>query len=247
MIEWVVIILIIFCIVVWHYSQSTTQYSISQIKEPQVLTSILTLWEEKNPVVVSEVRAREIWSPQSLQQTRFWGAQLIWGQYEANPKDAVIPLDHNLQITWAEILGIGLTESDYLLRWFNLTSWVYSTRTEAHIGPEGLRTTYGWATAITCTSGEASCILLNSSQKSKLPPGWKGLRWPEATVVHHPLWTQVQDIEIILRPGTVLLVPPHWTVAVEPLEQGKSIWWTRTDIHHPISRWAQKCNDIIKP
>jgi hypothetical protein len=244
--EWVVIILIIFCIVVWYYSQSTTQYSISQIKESQVLTNILTVWEEKNPVVISEVRLREIWSPESLKQTRFWGAQPIWNQYEMEPNDILIPNDRSREVTWAGILGISQTEADLLLRWFNLSPWIYSTRTEAHVGPEGLRTTYGWATAITCTHGEARCILLNSSQKLKLPPGWKGLRWPDATVSHHPLWTQVQHIEIILRPSTVLLVPPHWNVAIEPLEGGKSIWWTRTDIHHPISKWAQKCNDTVK-
>ncbi len=246
MMEWVVILLIVFCIVVWHYSHSTTQYSISQVKESQVLVNLLTLWEEKNPIVVSDVHSRELWSPNSLKQTRFWTAQPIWGQYESNPMSTRLSHDHSLELTWSSILGISQIESDNLLRWFNLTPWIYSTRTESHIGPEGLRTAYGWATAISCTHGEVRCVLLNSAQKSRLPPGWKGLRWPEATVAHHPLWTQVQHIEIILRPSTVLLVPPHWIIAIEPVDPTKSIWWTRSDIHHTVSALAQRFNDTPK-
>jgi len=242
MIEWIVILLIIFCIIVWHYSQSSNQYSISQIKESQISTSLQSLWEEKKPIVVSEVKAVGIWTSKGLRQTRFWNAQPIWEQYENKPESPP-PVPSSLQLTWSEILGISQIESDILLRWFDMSPWLFSTRTEAHIGPDGLRHMYGWATAITCTEGEARCILLHNAQKAKLPPGWKGLRWSQATVAHHPLWTQVQNIEIILRPGTTLLVPPHWIMAIEPLVLETPIWWTRTDVHHPISKWAQGWNE----
>lgn len=242
MIEWIVIFLIIFCILVWHYSHCVSEYSLSQITESQISMQLTKLWEERKPVVVSEVKNRGIWVADGLKQTRFWGAQPIWGEYDNNP-ETVVEQNKAQQITWADILGISQLEGDTLLRWFDLSPWIFSTRTEAHIGPEGLRQTYGWATAITCTDGEARCILLHSAQKCRLPPGWKGLRWLHATVAHHPLWTQVQNIEIILRPGTTLIVPPHWIVAIEPLTSQKPIWWTRSDIHHVVSSWAQRWNE----
>lgn len=242
MIEWIVILLIIFCILVWHYSQSTKQYSISQLKESQISTNLVSLWEEKNPVVISEVRSLEIWSSNSLRQTRFWGAQPIWNEYETHP-ETIQTGTRNLQTTWSHILGLSKIESEVLLKWFNLSPFLFSTRTEAHIGHEGLRRTYGWATAVSCTQGEIRCILLNSLQDPKLPPGWKELRWSDATIAHHPLWTQIQTIEVILRPATVLLIPPHWIFAIEPLHKETPIWWTRTDLHYPISKWAQKWNE----
>lgn len=242
MIEWIVIFLIIFCIVVWHYSQSSTKYSLSQLKESQISTNLTRLWEERNPVVVSEIRAPVIWNSEALRQTRFWEAQPIWQQYESNPH-TITEIEKSLQITWSEILGISQIESEVLLKWFDMSPYIFSARTEAHIGTEGIRQTYGWATSITCTQGEARCILLHSAQKSRLPPGWKGLRWADANVKHHPLWTQVQNIEVILRPGTTLLIPPHWLIAIEPLDPSKSIWWIRSDLHHPISKWAQKWNE----
>jgi hypothetical protein len=242
MIEWIVILLIIFCIIVWYYSQSVAEYSLSQIKESQISTQLAQVWEERKPVVVSENKSRGIWVAEGLRQTRFWGAQPIWNDYVNNPNKLPIT-DRAQQLTWAEILGISQIDSDTLLKWFNLSSIVFSVRTEAHIGPEGLRQTYGWATSISCTDGEARCVMIHSAQKARLPPGWLGLRWVDATVAHHPLWTQVQYIEVILRPGTVLIVPPHWIVAIEPLDSSKPIWWVRSDVHHPISSWAQRWNE----
>ena len=245
MIEWIVILLIIFCALVWYYTQSVAQYSLSQISEIQISTQLTGLWEERKPVIVSDVKSRGIWVANGLKQTRFWAAQPIWETYQTNPETSIVTQNRSQQITWSEILGVSQIESDTLLRWFDITPMIFSTRTESHIGPEGLRQTYGWATSFTCTDGEARCILLHSAQKGRLPPGWNGLRWKDATVTHHPLWTQVQFIEIILRPNTVLLVPPHWIVAIESNDTMKPIWWTRTDLHHPISHWAQRWNEPL--
>lgn len=243
--EWIVILVIIFCILVFYYSQSISQYSLSQMDEVQVSKQLSRVWEEKKPVVISNCKKRRIiWSAAALQQTRFWGAQPIWGAYEADPQNA-LPPSRSQEITWADILGIGNMESSSLKEWFSSTmlSPFYSYQTEAHIGPEGLRQTYGYATGVTCTEGEARCILLHSAQKSRLPPGWTSLRWKDATVAHHPLWTQVQYIEVLLRPGTTLLVPPHWLIAMEPVNTSEPIWWTRTSVHHPISWLAQRWNE----
>jgi hypothetical protein len=242
MLEWFIILGVIVCIVVWYYNQSATSYSLNQITERQVPTQLGELWQEKKPVVVLECAPNRIWVADGLRQTRFWGAQPVWGAYEENPGALVAP-GRALEMTWAEILGIARLEEEVLLRWFNGTDWIFGTRTEAHIGPEGLREAYGYATAISVTQGTGRCILLHSAQKAKMPPGWKGLRWANANVSHHPLWTQIQFIEIVLRPGTTLLVPPHWIVAIESQDPGAALWWVRTDYHHPISKWAQKLNE----
>ena len=241
--EWILVLLLIVIILVWYYTQSVSEYSLSQIKESQISMQLASLWEEKKPVVVSEVRPQEIWLANSLRQTRFWGAQPVWESYEANP-EAPLAISRAQELTWAEILGIAQIQKDSLLRWFDLSPWVYSVRTEAHIGPEGLRATYGWATSISCTEGEGRCILLHAAQKAKLPDGWKGLRWRDATVAHHPLWIQVQFIEVILRPGTTILIPPHWIVAIESKDSAP-LWWVRSDVHHPISAFAQRLNERV--
>ena len=132
MIEWIVILLIIFCIIVWYYSHSVAEYSLSQIKESQISTQLAQVWEERKPIVISENKSRGIWVAEGLRLTRFWGAQPIWNQYVNNPNKLPIT-DRAQQLTWAEILGISQIESDTLLNWFNLSSIIFSVRTEAHM------------------------------------------------------------------------------------------------------------------
>ena len=245
MLEWILILVIILCISIWYYTQSVSEYSISQIKEIQISMQLTPIWNEKKPVVVSEVRPQDIWLANSLKQTKFWGAEPNWENYELTKQ--YIPTNANSarELAWAELLGISQIQADTLLKWFELSPWLFQVRTEAHIGPEGLRPTYGWATSYACTQGTARCILLHNAQKAKLPEGWKGLRWKNATVAHHPLWIQVQYIEVLLRPGTTLLVPPHWIVAIEPADEAEPIWWIRSDVHNPISNVAQRLNEGV--
>ena len=242
MIEWIGIFLIIVCILAWYYSHSVSEYRFSQIQEFQIPTQLNVLWEEKIPVIISDITTKDIWSPTFLQITRFWSAQPLWSKYQTDPT-IHIPFDKNQQTIWAEILGISQIQEETLLRWFSLPPLVFSVSTETRLGPIPLRPVYGWATSIQCTYGEVRCILLHSAQKARLPSGWDGLRWRDATVAHHPIWTQVKFVEVILRPGTALLVPPHWVVALESVDPSVACWTLWSEIHHPLSKIAKRLHD----
>ena len=99
MIEWFVILGIIFCIVVWYYTQTVNQYGLSQINESQIPLQLAALWQEKKPVVISDVRESQIWAADSLSQTRFWTAQPIWAQYGSDPT-TLVPENKAKQMTW---------------------------------------------------------------------------------------------------------------------------------------------------
>jgi len=238
MIEWIVILLVIVCIIAWYYSHSVSEYRFSQIKEVQIPTQLDSLWEEKVPIIISET-GKDIWSAESLKLTRFWTAQPLWSQYQANP-NMPIRQTKDARVLWADILGISQIYHETLLSWFSLSPLLFSVTTEPHLGAIPLRPTFGWATCIKCTQGEARCILLHNAQKSRLPAGWESLRWRDATVAHHPIWSQVKFVEVILRPGTALLVPPHWVMAIEPLEPSEPIWTIVSEVHHPVSQAAMR-------
>ena len=243
MLEWILILVIILCISIWYYTQSVSEYGLAQIKESQISMQLAQVWDEKKPVVISDVRAQEIWLANSLRQTKYWSAEPSWNTYENTGLYIPTHQGRTKEQAWAEILGITQIQKTILTKWFELSPWIFHTKTEAHIGAEGLRTSFGWATSYSCTQGIARCILLHNAQKAKMPDGWKGLRWKDATFTHHPLWVQVQYIEVVLRPGTTLLVPPHWIVAIEPADTNETIWWIRSDVHHPISAMAQRLNE----
>lgn len=244
MIEWIVILFVIFCIIAWYYSQSVSEYRILQLKEIQIPTQLQIVWEEKVPVIVSDIKTNDIWSPESLRLTRFWSAQPNWATYQKNPREV---FQENPNIVWSDILGITQIQESILLNWFSFPSFLFSVKTETHIGSIPLRSTFGAATFIKCTHGEAKCILLHNAQKEKLPSGWQNLQWKHATVAHHPMWTQIKFIEVILRPTTAILIPPHWIVAIEPLDTTKPIWTVWSEVHHPISRLAKHLRGGLKP
>lgn len=242
MIEWVVVLLVIVCIIAWYYSHSVSEYRFSQIKEFQIPTQLDSLWEEKIPIIVSDLTNKDIWSSTSLKLTQFWTAQPLWSMYEQDPQ-IHINLSQDNKVLWADILGISQIQQEVLLNWFSLSPLLFSVTSETHLGPIKLTPTFGWATCIKCTQGEARCILLHNSQKSRLPAGWDTLRWRDATVAHHPIWSQVKFVEVILRPGTALLIPPHWVVAVEPSDMQTPVWSIISEVHHPVSKIAKRLHE----
>ena len=107
MIEWCIIIGIIFCSAVWYYSQSVSEYSLSQIKESQISVQLSDLLTEKKPIIISDVYTMPIWTSESLKNTRFWSAQPVWESYQREPENLLIETNRPQQMTWSDMLGIS--------------------------------------------------------------------------------------------------------------------------------------------
>ena len=99
-------------------------------------------------------------------------------------------------------------------------------------GRRGLQPMHSW-TAIILNDGIATVSLLHRKTDKFLPAAWRGLHPGELTLAHTPFLDDVKFIDIIVRPGTILLVPPHWRSAIEPTE-GTGLALEVT-FHHPMS------------
>jgi hypothetical protein len=66
-----------------------------------------------------------------------------------------------------------------------------------------------------------------------LPAGWRGLHPADMCRSHTPFLEDVKYIDIIVRPGTILLIPPHWRSAIEPREGNGLV--LEIGFHHPMS------------
>jgi hypothetical protein len=53
-----------------------------------------------------------------------------------------------------------------------------------------------------------------------------------------PLIGQIQCIDVILRPGTALIIPPHWKYCLEQKEQ--TCCSVKIVVHHPVSLMMEK-------
>jgi hypothetical protein len=66
-----------------------------------------------------------------------------------------------------------------------------------------------------------------------LPPSWEGTFVSELKPAESPLLHEVQFIDVILRPGHLFILPPHWIVSMKSDDTPPVFAWI--EVHHPIS------------
>ncbi len=99
-------------------------------------------------------------------------------------------------------------------------------------GRRGLTPTHAW-TAVILTEGTANISLIHRKSDKFLPPRWRGMHPADITVKHTPFISDIKYIDIVLRPGTILMIPPHWRMATQPTESVGTM--IEVTFHHPMS------------
>ena len=244
--ESLLIILMIGAILVFFYRQAVTEFNILQVES---LEKVFPVLGERCPIVVY---------PFTLDQT-LWTRE----DFEQRPGIYTLPMgDKTLQECLApnatptlqspqqaekvaEQVGLSLWSQEHIYKPFYEHVWwspFLSTRTEAHVGAQGLRATYAYATVLICTEGELSVSLLTEAADTYLPVGWQNKQLRDFTRNDTPHLEKIQYVDIVLEKGSALVIPPHWRVCfanriisvdtVPPL----AIW---VEMHHPVSRLVQ--------
>jgi len=161
--------------------------------------------------------------------------QMSLGQI-AEVKNAISPWSSEFANGVAITTGLPVWAEQILKPLFALP--IYSYRTEAYLGPQGLQKTFGIMTLLAVTDGQASVTLLNEQSDPYLPPKWKGKLMSSLTRDEAPLISQIQCIDVILRPGSCLIIPPHWKYCLEDKEDTSCS--LKIVVHHPISLMMEK-------
>jgi hypothetical protein len=236
---------VLFILGILFYRQAIEEYSWSQIELDQV-SELPKLLGERKPVVVRSVGEPKLFTPDVLRGNgRLQGFPLISGTtlgsfLESGDK---VPLEHPLSepVRRALALESGLqvwAEHTWFSRILPV-SWLeflYKLQAYAHIGKEGLTKTTARTTVIYPTSGKLEVTLLNESKGKLFPTAWKG-RHPETfTIQDTPLVGEIKYITIVVRPGSVLCVPPHWYVSVSC---PPNAFWATFELHDPFSLLAK--------
>jgi len=228
-------------ILVFFYKQAVQEFRILQTESIEKATALLY---ERCPIVVFPApKPSQLWTRSDLQQ------RPSIQQYTINELPVSTLLEREsvqLRPEQGEVLakhiGIPVWINQTLLPQIRQASWwtqILWSRTEVTIGAQGLRQTYGYCTALFVTEGVASVSLLNESSDSYLPSSWLGKRVTKLTRDEAPLLHQIQYIDVILRPGSMLLLPPHWKVCWETQKDSKPVLAVWTEFHHPVSHFVR--------
>lgn len=255
LLESILIFFVILLIFVFFYKQSNHDFNILQVES---LSKAISILGERSPTVIYPFDVHiALWTRKDLlkrpsimefplQNTTL--DALLHG----TPAEEQIILSRTEAETLADTVGIQLIVQNDIFQTFRDTFWwspLLSLRTEALIGAQGLRKTYAYSTLICPTEGSILVSLLNGASEQYLPPMWEGKRLKTMTRDQAPHLEKIQYVDVIVRPGSLLMVPPHWKIcweAYETPENGLSSLTTFIEIHHPVSRLVERTNAFHK-
>ena len=244
LLESILICFVILLIFVFFYKQSNQDFNILQVES---LPKAITVLTERSPIVVYPFDIHiALWTRQDLLkrpstlQSPLRGTSLD-ALLNGTPADQSIVLSPHEAETLADTVGVRLIVENELFQIFCDSLWwssLLSLRTEALIGAQGLRKTYAHCTMICATEGSILVSLLNNSSEPYLPTLWEGKRLKTLTRDEAPHLEKIKYVDVIVRPGSLLIVPPHWKLCWESHEdsKGSAPLTLFIEIHHPVSR-----------
>lgn len=231
--EIVIVLLTISCILYFFYKQAIKEFRILQTDSVDKALPLLT---ERCPIVVLPFPKTDLWTLKDLEQRPALKQKIQ--KYLNKPSNMLSPREA-LSISTEVGFPIWVNQTinpPFKNLWYGPALW---SQAKVTINAQGLRPTFGYVTIITATEGTLQVSLLNESANPYLPKQWLGKRLSKLTRDDAPLLKQIQYVDVIVRPGSALFVPPHWKVCWENHMSPSSLGlWI--DIHHPVSFVAQQ-------
>ena len=245
LLETCLVIGLIGIILICFYKQAVQEFRILQTDS---LEKAMPLLHERCPIVVLPVpQPQHLWTRADCAQRPTLSAQVYNGtQLSKLLSYESVSLRPESGEKLAAQIGLPVWIQQTLVPTFKQSVWwgpMMSCRMEAMIGAQGLRQTYAYSTLLMATEGALAVSLINGASDSYLPSKWKGKRVSKLTRDDAPLLAQIQYIDVIVRPGSALLIPAHWKVCWESYEEPKPALAVWVELHHPVSKFVRKAGE----
>ena len=113
-------------------------------------------------------------------------------------------------------------------------------RSGAFIGGLGMIRTTAKYTCIMPTEGKYILSILSKESESFLPTAWEYKYISSLTLNDTPLVADLKFLDIVLRPGTTVCLPPHCIVSMEPTKDSSQFFaFVSVEYHEPITLIAK--------
>ena len=235
-----IFIIILFVTAVIFYKQSRDSFEILQL-EAERISELPDLYEDKSPIVIRGFQMPNIGSYSELQKRSHilqmavapkMSLQALLSDpkrlqnFILNPETAkFLAKETGLQTWFEHHLFTQLLPSEY-------TKFLFSFKTFLYPEHRGLFQTKAYQTLIAPTQGVARVNIMLSKMQPYLPNKWQGRTFNSLSTKDTPLLNQIQFVEIKVKKGNLLLLPPHLIVDIASLEDA---WIFIAEIHNPIS------------
>jgi hypothetical protein len=249
MIEYFGILAFLFLVAIFFYKQALEEFDVLQIEANQ-LEQLPKLLSEQSFLVVRSLPEVHLWNPNTIKEIpRIQKAP--YGKHtlidivsdSKTPLPTTYPLsseklaEHTGIHTWIQTMWLPkILDNPWL-------SWLFHSRTEACIGRKGLRKSTAYSTLILPTEGDLMISVMPESSETYLPKKWRGRTFSEMKRAEAPLIGEIKFLDIKVRQGSALFVPPHWILNIE--QEGETVpWFLWSEFHHPLSKLAHTMSSV---
>jgi hypothetical protein len=266
MLEWIGVIGFVILILVFFYRQAIHEFRINQANASQ-RSEILELWKEHVPLVIRELPRMSLWTREDVMERvcyeripLFKEQSLVeWirsvpadrgeeggqGQGQGQGEEVRCPWHSEQAERIAGVTGIGIWAEQHLhpLLGTGLSSW-RMPRYHAWAGRVGVHRTYASWTCILPVEGVITVTLFPETMERYLPVAWKGSFPAEWTRRDTPFVGDIKYMDIVVRPGTCLFLPPHWFISWSSLpSEGRMPMVYTVSYHTPVSLLAFRLSE----
>ena len=214
MLEIILLASIVFLIITFFYKQTVNEFRINQIEWSQV-AHLPKLYSEKLPIVVRSISPTTFWTFNDACQRPSYDKIAVFNEttiakWLRSADNPICPWRYTHAEKIAKTSGIAV----WAAKWFNPSVCGYKRlwtfpKYYCWAGDMGLHKIMSW-TCLISTESEIHVTIMPESMEQFLPAEWMNTFPAMYTEKDTPFLKELKYLDIILRPGTALFMPPHW-------------------------------------
>jgi hypothetical protein len=223
------IISLFFLIYIFFYKQYSHEYSLNQL-EFENLDKLNELLYEKNPIVIRGAPPIPCVVPQTLVKTPRFSKILI--DY-LEKRDTTLPNSKQFEIFLADETGFHAFGMHAWYPRFHssiVSEYITSLKSKLCFGSKMLQKTSALYNVIIPITGKYICSIMNSEYEKSLPQSWKNIASIDGIMSQDK---QIQYIDVILKPGSILVLPAHWYYIMK--EESPYSYYGILEYHEPLT------------
>jgi hypothetical protein len=254
MLQWIGVILLIILILVFFYRQAIHDFRINQANASRP-SEIMELWRERVPLVIREIPRMSLWTHDDVIQRQCYEELALFKEQSLAEWIRSLPTENREMICcpWysqqaekiAGVTGISIWAKQHLQPLLDsyLQLWKLA-RYHSWAGRVGVQKTYAAWTCILPVESDIIVTIFPETMEIYLPVKWRGSFPIEWTKRDTPFVGDIKYMDIVVRPGTCLFLPPHWFFSWSAASSSKQIPMVFTvSYHHPISLAAFRLSE----
>ena len=253
MLELLLVFGVTWLILVFFYKQALTEFRLNQVEwsvtNPESLSDLLA---EKAPLVLRGIPHTHVWTLADVQARAIYRSLPVFKELalsdwilttSAMEGMHACPWNDTEAQRIAQASGISVWAAAHLHPMIRSSVWQRAwirPQYACWAGNRGLSRTYGVCTVILPVEGTLRVTLLTERMDAYLPQPWKGCHPSMITQGDTPFVSDLHYMDVILRPGTCFLLPPHWFVSWMATEPTVFPMVCTITYHSPVSAVAER-------